>query len=60
MAAGAATETFSAAGSTSTPAARSFSSAPCAAVTSSGDCHNWVATATAADSSAVSVISGSS
>ena len=45
--------------STSTPAARSFSSAPWVAVTSSGDCHSWVATATAAASSAVSSTGGS-
>ena len=45
--------------STSTPAARSFSSAPWVAVTSSGDCHSWVATATAAASSAVNSTGGS-
>ena len=48
-----------ASGSTSTPAARSFSSAPWVAVISSGDSHSWVATATAAASSAVSSTAGS-
>ena len=45
--------------STSTPAARSLSSAPWVAVISSGDSHSWVATATAAASSAVRSTAGS-
>ena len=46
-------------GSTSMPAARSFSSAPWVAVINSGVSHSWPATATAAASAAVRVISGS-
>ena len=45
--------------STSTPAARSFSSALWVAVTNSGDSQSWVATATAAASSAVNSTAGS-
>ena len=44
--------------STSTPAALSLSSAPWVAVISSGDSHSWVATATAAASSAVRSTAG--
>jgi hypothetical protein len=47
-------------GSTCTPAALSLSSAPWAADVNSGDSHNWTATATAADSSWLRSMSGSS
>jgi hypothetical protein len=46
--------------STSTPAARSFTSALCAAPASWADCHSRSASPTAAASSPVRVISGSS